>query len=529
MVFLKKLFICFLVLTSAVALAACGKDKKTTKTTTTTGTTTVEKVINADLYVSPTGSDENEGTQESPLNLQKAIMLLQPGKTIYLLPGEYKFSTRINIPEANGGTPNAYKTLKPYSDRVELNFGLQTPSGSNCGIRLDADYWKIESIDISNAKDNGLFITGSYNIIDDCTFFNNGDTGCQLGRASSGQNEPLDEHWPSYNQILNCSSFNNADTTGENADGFACKLTTGPGNVFDGCMAFNNIDDGWDLFTKDLNRPEPGQGKIYPVTIKNCVAFNNGFTIVKNNGVNIAYATSESDGNGFKLGGDDVEVAHYVENCIAFNNIAHGFTDNSNPGTISLVNCTSFDNGIGNILDFPVYSRTFVEVDDETQELIFNYTANTLSTYGNKNNFDLARHKPGATSRYDSTKYITSNNVFSGCLSLNNRAKTNDAYRGNAKYSLFATSSGWNYYQVVNICDSAIEAYAGLEAAGIDRNSLFVSITVPDVFQDSVRNNLHKSWRNDDGSINMGDFLKVNQSALTALFGEVKIGANLHN
>jgi hypothetical protein len=60
--------------------------------------------------------------------------------------------------------------------------------------------------------------------------------------------------------------------TGENADGFACKLTTGYGNVFDGCISYNNSDDGWDLYTKAESGP------IGPVTIQNCIAFNNGMT-----------------------------------------------------------------------------------------------------------------------------------------------------------------------------------------------------------------------------------------------------------
>ena len=36
----------------------------------------------------------------------------------------------------------------------------------------------------------------------------------------------------------------------EDADGFAAKLTVGDGNVFDGCISYNNADDGWDFFAK---------------------------------------------------------------------------------------------------------------------------------------------------------------------------------------------------------------------------------------------------------------------------------------
>ncbi len=36
----------------------------------------------------------------------------------------------------------------------------------------------------------------------------------------------------------------------EDADGFAAKLTVGDGNVFDGCISYNNADDGWDLLLR---------------------------------------------------------------------------------------------------------------------------------------------------------------------------------------------------------------------------------------------------------------------------------------
>jgi hypothetical protein len=57
--------------------------------------------------------------------------------------------------------------------------------------------------------------------------FKNRDSGLQLGRWSSSA--PRAE-WPSNNLVLNCEAYDNYDTlpgSGENADGFACKLTTG--------------------------------------------------------------------------------------------------------------------------------------------------------------------------------------------------------------------------------------------------------------------------------------------------------------
>jgi len=48
------------------------------------------------------------------MTLQQAIDLIQPGKTIYLKAGTYKYSKTILIKEGNDGLPNARKTLAAY-------------------------------------------------------------------------------------------------------------------------------------------------------------------------------------------------------------------------------------------------------------------------------------------------------------------------------------------------------------------------------------------------------------------------------
>ena len=45
-----------------------------------------------------------------------------------------------------------------------------------------------------------------------------------------------------------------------------------------------------------------------------------------------------------KLGGDDIGVNHIVRHDLAYNNGKHGFTYNSNPGTMSISNNVSIDN-----------------------------------------------------------------------------------------------------------------------------------------------------------------------------------------
>ena len=290
----------------------------------------------SDLYVSTTGSASNSGTETSPLTFAAAITKIAADETIYMLPGTYSSATQITIERGNNGTVGAYKNIVPKtSGTVLFDFSSQAygdPSSTSNprGLQINGNYWHVKGITVTGAADNGIFIGGSYNKIELCETYENRDSGLQLGRYSP---TALQSEWPAQNEIVNCTSHDNADPdNGEDADGFACKLTTGEGNIFKGCISYNNIDDGWDLYTKSAT------GAIGVVTIDGCVSYNNGAT---SNGT----TTTNSDGNGFKLGGDKVSVNHIVKNCISFHNKKHGFTYNSNPGSISLTNCTGYNNG----------------------------------------------------------------------------------------------------------------------------------------------------------------------------------------
>ena len=160
--------------------------------------------------------------------------------------------------------------------------------------------------------------------------YKNGNTGLQISRYMS--TDPK-EDWPSYNHILNCTSHNNADAGYEDADGFAAKLTIGDGNVFEGCIAHNNADDGWDLFAKAETGP------IGSVTIKNCVAYANGY---------LEDGTDAGNGNGFKMGGSSITGYHKLINSVAFDNKSKGIDSNSCPD-IQVSSSTTFNNEGSNI------------------------------------------------------------------------------------------------------------------------------------------------------------------------------------
>ncbi|WP_246835483.1 hypothetical protein [Micromonospora sp. MH33] len=130
---------------------------------------------------------------------------------------------------------------------------------------------------------------------------------------------------------MSAEPHDNADSDGEDADGFAAKLTVGSGNIFRYAVSHNNIDDGWDLYTKT------DTGPIGVVTIEDSLAYNNG--TLSNGG-----QAGNGDRNGYKLGGEDIPVNHVVRRSIAYRNGKHGFTYNSNPGTMTVSNNVSIDN-----------------------------------------------------------------------------------------------------------------------------------------------------------------------------------------
>ncbi|WP_343236218.1 right-handed parallel beta-helix repeat-containing protein [Streptomyces arenae] len=281
------------------------------------------------LYVSPSGTDSAAGTQSAPTTLTSAISRIAAGGTIYLRGGTYDYSSTVTIPAGSDGTSGARTTLSAYPGETPvLNFSAQSESSSNRGIQLFANYWHLYGLTVQHAGDNGIYVGGSNNVVERTVTAYNRDTGLQLGRISSSTSSSA---WPANNLIVSSESHDNADSDGEDADGFAAKLTTGTGNVFRYDVSHNNIDDGWDLYTKT------DTGAIGPVTIEYSLSYGNGT-------LSDGSQSGDGDRNGYKLGGDDIAVNHVVQHDIAYGNGHHGFTYNSNPGTMTVSNNVGIDN-----------------------------------------------------------------------------------------------------------------------------------------------------------------------------------------
>ena len=324
----------------------------------------VTTVSATDIHVATTGDDTHEGTETAPLQtIGKALELVKAGDRILIHEGTYFITKRLKIPELPTN-PDLRCEMRAWPEeavgKVIIDGTNLAPASeiefkqSRCVyVNHLANYWTFYGLTLQNAKDNGMKVEGSYNIIERCVFRWNNDTGLQLGMFKDFSIEetksfPISgtpEFNPNftycrYNKVINCDSYENADLKsfsgsddGGDADGFAVKLFPGPGTEFHGCRAWTNSDDNWDLYMT-----------YHPVVIDHCWAYHAGYTKDGQEGKN---------GNGFKLGGGGSAGgaafpqsvgAHVVTNCVAFDNLHKGFDQNNAYEGMYVINCTAWGN-----------------------------------------------------------------------------------------------------------------------------------------------------------------------------------------
>lgn len=455
-------------------------------------------VENNNIYVSPNGKSNAAGTKDAPMDIYTAVKIAAPGQKILIKEGTYNLSGTVKVERGINGTADAmiYMIADPEAgSRPVFDFG-----GKCAGMILAGDYWYFQGFDVTRSADaqKGIQVSGNHNILDQIKAYKNGNTGIQISRYLGTDQF---NQWPAHNTILNCSSYLNADKGYEDADGFAAKLTVGQGNVFDGCIAAYNADDGWDLFAKVQS------GSIGVVTIQNCVAFKNGY-ILDENGREI----NAGNGNGFKMGGDSMPGAHVLKNSVAFANKAKGIDSNSCPD-IKVYSSTTFDNESYNVA---FYTNTAVNTafaaDGILSYKVSNKVAEQFKLLGTQNAADVK----GVTNYY-----------FDGSKTVNNNGKEAAA----SWFKSLDTASALKDGGITRNADGTInmngfleltdEVPEGVGARMSGRTSGDITVTPDEPKQDDSKPENNNNNNNNNSNDNGSDSAAISSAPETVNWNEV--------
>lgn len=311
-------------------------------------------------YVAPTGSDANPGSIDFPFRtVQRAQTSVVAGDTVYIRGGTYVMQeSDIAATTTASGVQFAYVTNLTKSGTA----GKRINYWAYPGERPVFDYTNIKP---ANTRVNAFEVSGAWLHIKglevvgvQVTITNvNTQSICFSQSGAGGNNiyEQLSMHdgqaigfyltrGPN-NLILNCDAYRNYDYTsqagggvnGGNVDGFGCHPNNAnyTGNVFRGCRAWYNSDDGYDCISA-----------FAATTFENCWAWRNGYSTT---------GASLGDGNGFKAGGYGTSTSpsvpaviprNTIRFCVAVYNKANGFYANHHPGGSDWYNNTAYRNSV---------------------------------------------------------------------------------------------------------------------------------------------------------------------------------------
>lgn len=296
-------------------------------------------------YVAPNGNDSAAGTQAAPwASIARAQTAAKPGDTVYFRGGRYAYTransacssqtARVDAITLNksGSSGNPIRYWAHPGEKPVFDFSRMKDDCRIKGFSITGSWIHLKGLEVTgvpqnnnrNAESWGLWISGSNNVFEQIDTHHHMGTGLFINGGGGNLVLSSDSH-DNYDLRSN-------DSPGENADGFGSHYTPAgrPANVFRGCRAWWNADDGFDLIST-----------YSPVLIENSWAWRNGYVP--------GTTTSAGNGAGFKMGGfgreyDTRAVKHTVRFSVAFNNKAAGFYSNHHPVANDYFNNTSYGN-----------------------------------------------------------------------------------------------------------------------------------------------------------------------------------------
>jgi hypothetical protein len=323
------------------------------------------------LYIATNGNDANAGTIAAPLStLGKAQSMVSAGDTVFIRGGTYKITEgqiarKYSIwsyvfDMSKSGTAQRRICYYGYEDeRPVFDLSDVKPADNRVIVfYVTGSYLHFKGFDIV-----GTQVTITEHTQSEC-FRNDGGSNNIYEHLAMHDGKAIGFYLTkgSNNLVLNCDAYNNWDNVsenqkGSNVDGFGGHPNAGgTGNVFRGCRAWYNSDDGFDLI------------RAYEsVTIDSCWAFRNGYS---------SGMASLGDGTGFKAGGwgmseggsyASVIPTHTVRFCLAVRNKNRGFYSNHHLGGITWYNNSAYQNpenfnmvnrkSVAEVVDVPGYGH----------------------------------------------------------------------------------------------------------------------------------------------------------------------------
>lgn len=297
-------------------------------------------------YVAPAGDDSAAGTLAAPwASFAHAQAVAAAGDTVLFRGGRYVYTVATHgcasrtatvsaIALDKSGAPDQPIRYWAYPGEVPVfDFSHMADDCRIKGISVTADWLHLKGLELTgvpqhnnlNHESWGLWIAGSHNI------FERIDTHHHMGPGLFIKDG-------GDNLVLNSDSHHNYDPltsngAGQSADGFGAHISANhPGNVFRGCRAWANSDDGFDLINA-----------YSPVTIEHSWAWLHGYL------PGTLTSLPAGNGNGIKAGGYSGKyvangVKHTVRFSVAFANKAAGFYANHHPLALEFSNNTGYAN-----------------------------------------------------------------------------------------------------------------------------------------------------------------------------------------
>ena len=327
---------------------------------------TVAPWASASTYYAAPNGNGNGNSYATPCSFSEGLKKLSmPGDTLYLLGGQYDLGNT-KLPSISGDA-TANIVISGYPGELAI-LDFRTTSYGTRGLQLTTNnrYIHIKDLTLRYSGKNNLYNEGSYCTFERLDIYGSSDTGCQMKKGGNNLIKNVDSHDNfDYKQMRTGENGEELADFGGNADGFADKQFTGPGNHYVGCRAWNNSDDGWDFYQRVTDGNE--------TIIEDCICFQNGptsynmtnhpryntdrswfdnrngTTITDRYGNTITITMAQypnlGNGNGFKLGGAKTAHNVLIHHCLSIGNTVKGFDQNSDGGVMKVYNNTALLNG----------------------------------------------------------------------------------------------------------------------------------------------------------------------------------------